>query len=225
MGRELSTTASRCDAVTQTVDFVADYVHLVDAMRTTPVKLLKSKELALAVLVGLLCLSGCDNVGDQLCPVGTNPDDLEDQCPYGPPNPPKNTSDTCPSIELLDPADPQCMTDDGMGGQVAINFTQHIWPALLTAGTCSVAGCHGMGGKEPLLYDDATQSYDVLSQYENKASRRLYINSTNPARAWILCNLDPDPNNKEKMPPQGLSAADYDLVKRWAACHQPLTAP
>lgn len=56
------------------------------------------RSLILTAAIALASLGGCNNVGDAICPQGTNPDDTGDDCPYGPPGGPRIHEEGCPDI-------------------------------------------------------------------------------------------------------------------------------
>jgi len=183
------------------------------------------RALTLASFLGLAGLSGCDDVGDQLCPVGTDPNDLGDKCPYGPAQEPQITDLGCPEI-------PQTDVD------CSLSFANDVWPLLTTeagnlgAVSCVAGGCHAppAGGNPdsyspPRLYDDAAQTYDALLKVINKTSGEPYISNTSPGKVWILCNLRGSKGGGARMP-QGnpLPATAIETVEKWASCGQPLGA-
>jgi hypothetical protein len=181
-------------------------------MRSIRRPLLLALSLAFAALVAL---AACDNVGDQICGEGTDPNNHDDQCPYGPPGGPKVTEDGCPDIPQV--SDASC----------TLSWRNDIWPALTTGAadsgslSCALAGCHGPTTVLKLP-EDAEQSYQVLKNYLGQQNYP-YLSDKTPGHTWILCNLHGDKGGGQPMP-QGTRLPDavYQKVLQWAQCGEPL---
>ncbi|MFO0755274.1 MAG: hypothetical protein U0359_02210 [Byssovorax sp.] len=166
----------------------------------------------------LLALAACNHVGDQICEEGTDPNNHDDQCPYGPPGGPKVTEDGCPDIPQM--PGPAC----------TLSWRDDIWPALTTGAaesdipSCALLGCHGP--KTVLkLPEDPEQSYQTLKGYVGQQNYP-YLSDKAPGHTWILCNLHGDKGGGQPMP-QGTRLPDalYEKVVAWAQCGEPLDKP
>lgn len=176
-------------------------------------KATKIKSLALGLLVALAGLSGCisyDNQ-DQYCDA---PNSNPATCPYGPPGGAKFAKrPACDEIISLPAGDAQCIG--------ASSWEKDIWPAI-GASCAGGSACHAGGAKGIKLLPDATaarSAYDTLSSYTG-ASERPYISSIQPAKAWILCNLDPRRKDGGVIMPPGGNADILKKVETWAQCGQ-----
>jgi hypothetical protein len=170
--------------------------------------------LLLTAAIALASLGGCNNVGDAICPQGTNPDDTSDGCPYGPPGGPRIHEEGCPDIAQI--SDATC----------TVSWRNDIWPLLnaqAEAGQgCGITGCHGSGvGGLTLPMDDAAKSFNVLKAYSPQQGYP-YINDGAPGHTWILCNLHGDKGGRSLMPPTKMNQATFDKVKLWAQCGEKL---
>lgn len=170
--------------------------------------------LLLTAAIALASLGGCNDVGDAICPQGTNPDDTGDDCPYGPPGGPRINEDGCPDIAQI--SDATCN----------VSWRNDIWPRLNANAPpgqgCGINGCHGSGaGGLTLPLDDAAKSFNVLKAYSPQQGYP-YINDSAPAHTWILCNLNGDKGGRSLMPPTKMDQATFDAVKLWAQCGQKL---
>ena len=168
----------------------------------------------LTAAIALASLGGCNNVGDAICPQGTNPDDTGDSCPYGPPGGPRIHEEGCPDIPQIS------------GAMCNISWRNDVWP-LLNAATpagsgCGINGCHASGaGGLTLPADDPEKSFSVLKAYSPQQGYP-YISDTAPGHTWILCNIHGDKGGRSLMPPMQMSEATYATVKLWAQCGQKL---
>jgi hypothetical protein len=169
---------------------------------------------AVVAALALASLGGCNNVGDAICPQGTNPDDTGDGCPYGPPGGPRIHEEGCPDIAQIS------------GAMCNISWRNDVWP-LLNAATpagsgCGIVGCHASGaGGLTLPADDPEASFKLLKAYSPQTGYP-YINDTAPGHTWILCNLHGDKGGRSLMPPTKMSEATYATVKLWAQCGEKL---
>ncbi|MEO5731022.1 MAG: hypothetical protein ABI134_06815 [Byssovorax sp.] len=168
----------------------------------------------LTAAIALASLGGCNDVGDAICPQGTNPDDTADGCPYGPPGGPRIHEDGCPDIPQIS------------GAMCTVSWRSDIWPLLNEQAPegqgCGVSGCHGSGaGGLTLPTDDAAKSFSTLKAYSPQVGYP-YINDAAPGHTWILCNLHGDKGGRSLMPPTKMEQATYDKVKLWAQCGQKL---
>jgi hypothetical protein len=152
-----------------------------EARMRSPVPL---RPIALTLSIALGALAACNRIGDQICEEGTDPNDHDDQCPYGPPGGPKVTEDGCPDIPQV--SGPEC----------TLSWRNDIWPAMTTFAadngtvSCSLAGCHGPTTVLKLP-DDPEQAYQVLKGYVGQQNYP-YLSDKAPAHTWILCNLHGD---------------------------------
>jgi len=170
---------------------------------------------AMAVAVG--SGSGC-NVGDQYCYQDSDPQDLEDDCPYGPPGGPaeanEQTADFCPDPDFTNPmncgtatweAVYAIFTDDAIGG-------------------CSKDNCHGIApGKKAFFFPagDPVVAYDKVGKYLHPESGEPYALPNDPT-SWIVCNVAGLPGSAAMPPSNGLiNPTDVQLVKDWASCGFP----
>jgi hypothetical protein len=174
----------------------------------------RGRTLLLTATIALASLGGCNNVGDAICPQGTNPDDTSDGCPYGPPGGPRIHEEGCPDIAQV--SDASC----------TVSWRNDIWPLLNanapTGQGCGIMGCHGSGaGGLTLPMDDAAQSFKVLKAYSPQQGYP-YINDSAPGHTWILCNLHGDKGGRSLMPPTKMDQAMFDQVKLWAQCGEKL---
>lgn len=171
----------------------------------------------LTAALALASLGGCNNVGDAICPVGTNPDDTGDGCPYGPPGGPRIHEEGCPDITPL------------AGAMCTVSWSNELWP-LLNAGApmgsgCGSVGCHGSGvGGLTLPVDDAAKSFNVLKAYSPQQGYP-YLDDSAPGHTWILCNLHGDKGGRSLMPPTKMDDATFAKVKLWAQCGEKLDTP
>ena len=168
----------------------------------------------LTAAIALASLGGCNNVGDAICPQGTNPDDTGDGCPYGPPGGPRIHEEGCPDIAQI------------TGAMCAVSWRNDIWPLLNAqapmGSSCGATGCHGSGaGGLTLPSDDPEKSFSVLKAYSPQQGYP-YINDAAPGHTWILCNLHGDKGGRSLMPPTKGADATYDKVKLWAQCGEKL---
>ncbi len=168
----------------------------------------------LTAAIVLASLGGCNNVGDAICPQGTNPDDTSDGCPYGPPGGPRIHEEGCPDIAQIS------------GAMCNVSWRNDIWPLLNAQAPngsgCGIVGCHGSGvGGLTLPTDDPEKSFSVLKAYSPQQGYP-YINDAAPGHTWILCNLHGDKGGRSLMPPTKMSEATYAKVKLWAQCGEKL---
>jgi hypothetical protein len=178
-------------------------------------------------LVVSYAVAAC-SVGDQSCSPAYNPQDLSDGCPYGPPGGPQLSAppdEACPLVEGPLPDD-DC---DNIG------WTEDVWPRLRTepdpaagvtnVGACAAVGCHAppAGAKGVTLpYADASGAFEALAGYTGQLAPRAYIDTMQPNRSWIVCNLRGDVG----IPMPYLSTINDDdvaLTERWVRCGIPLT--
>lgn len=171
---------------------------------------------ALVLLAALLApgFAGCLDVGDQICTESDVATDKDDRCPYGPPGGPKVPGGDCPIV--VQESDPtQC---DG------ITWADSVYPILVDPllGNCSSTGCHGEEPGARGVYvpeGDPQKGFDELSAYTN-AQQLPYINIADPARSWLVCNIEGSPGGGSPMPkPSGLTdAAAIATIRQWVAC-------
>jgi hypothetical protein len=172
------------------------------------------RSLLLTVAIALASLGGCNNVGDAICPQGTNPDDTGDGCPYGPPGGPRIHEEGCPDIAQI------------TGAMCSVSWRNDIWPLLNAqapmGSSCGMTGCHGSGaGGLTLPSDDPEKSFSVLKAYSPQVGYP-YINDAAPGHTWILCNLHGDKGGRSLMPPTKGADPTYEKVKLWAQCGEKL---
>jgi uncharacterized membrane protein YgcG len=179
---------------------------------------------ALGLVLGLAAFGACNNVGDAICPYGTNPDDHADGCPYGPPGGPRVHEEGCPDISQM------------TGAMCSLSWRNDIWPLLNNPAAppgqaCGKAGvCHGTGanaGGLALPADDPVKSFNVLKAYTPQQGYP-YINDSAPGHTWILCNLQGTKGGRSPMPQAPnfpLGQPILDKVKVWAQCGERLDAP
>jgi hypothetical protein len=176
---------------------------------------ISSRFTALLAVWGLAALfAGC-GVGDQLCPTWTNPNDKDDDCPYGPPSGGAQTPPAaCPEVTQKNAAD--C--------EAAPTWTADIFPIFDSdAGAkCTSSNCHGSPTppKIALPAGDAASSYTALTGYTNPAAGN-YVDRNNPEKSWLLCNIGgAQPSVGSTMPIGGGTFAPGDLqkIQDWLAC-------
>jgi|GEM_PF-5967480 len=161
---------------------------------------------------------GCHiDIGDPSCAEGVNFYDKDDACPYGPPGGPRVHESACPDIPQE--ADPLNCT--ASWSDVYALFTGPV-------GNCALNGCHGSapGGRGVLLpLENPNAFYDELKAYRGSQGYP-YINESDPAHSWILCNLAGLPGGGAPMPPpSGFGEADFALIQNWAVCGLRRVAP
>lgn len=177
----------------------------------------------LSVAVSAVVGAGCD-VGDQVCTDEFDFQDLDDNCPYGPPGGPQKQNAAragCPTIDV-DPGKPECAT---------ATFAS-VFPILVDAtfgsgGNCSAAvGCHGNAADAQsgvfLPADDPNAFFENLAAYRNAADEP-YIEANAPgpvSLAWMHCNVAGLPGGGSAMPPKSgfIEQASIDAVQLWMEC-------
>lgn len=168
--------------------------------------------LAVAMIVGGALAAGCD-VGDQLCTPDSTLADKSDNCPYGPPGGPKPPVSDCADIPQKECATP-------------ITWLGDVYPIIGTVDVdtpgCGIATCHGdkdFFRRVFLPPIDPKAAYDALTQYEG-SQKYPYVNASDPAHSWMLCNLEDPPGVGQVMPspPGVITPEQIDIIREWLAC-------
>jgi hypothetical protein len=178
-----------------------------------PVMSLSSRLATLVAASTLAALGAACDVGDQLCPEGTNYNEKDDDCPYGPPGGPKREAVACGPAPARSGGD--C---------TGVTWSATVFPILdnkVGAG-CTNNGCHGdIQNKVLLPPGDADAVYAALTAYRIPGVNSAYINAADPSTSWITCNLR-EPAIGTKMP-LGLTiqAAEVQTIELWLGCGAP----
>lgn len=165
-------------------------------------------------------LSSCD-VGDAICTDRTIEEDLDDDCPYGPPGGPQKKTKAGGCEFTFTPEAPECAD---------VTFADDVYPILTSpqpAGgpACSNAFCHGPGtpGSADMLIEDEALSpselYAILAAVRNDAGE-AYVGEDDP-KAWFVCNVSATLGGGVAMPPtSGFTAAPTELavLETWVKC-------
>jgi len=175
--------------------------------------LLRIGVLASALALGVTMtstLSAC-KTGDQACTKDSAFDDLDDDCPYGPPDGLRGRAVPC--AVTIDSSDCEGAWDDAF--------------ALFTDPIRGCVGCHGVAVPPSIgLTNDPEQFFGAITKYEGTIGTP-YVDAKSPEDSWMLCNLLGREGGGDYMPPEnGLSAPpDVAVVERWARCGFPGPAP
>jgi hypothetical protein len=115
-------------------------------------------------------------VENQRCPEGTNYNDRDDDCPYGPPGGPKVNLKVCPPVAAV-------------GDCNGLTWTEDIYP-LLEAANCTAGACHGTTqlNKVYLPPGNAAAVFTALTTYKGPGAT-FYIEPEDSRNSWIQCNL------------------------------------
>ena len=172
--------------------------------------------LVLFVLGAALLPSACaNNVGDEECTPGADPDDKGDGCPYGDPGGPKIHEAACVT-KLAPKGATECKTLTW-----ATVYADLVATAPAGAG-CADDGCHGQQNAGGIHLDkkDPTKALITLATYKG-AQTTPYINTDKPELSWIRCSVEGTEGGGVPMPPAGMSKALSSEVATWVACKLP----
>ncbi len=150
-----------------------------------------------------------------------------DEPRFGSPNPPI----TPPVPRMASNAKPcNAGADDFIPNEpaCAVSWSKDIFPLMKSSGQwrCAAAGCHGAGGVEPTISDDADVTWESLRQYPLSPPGKggAYVNpcSRDPEASGLVANLEGRLGSQMPKPP-GVPAS-VDQVRAlvvWERCGAP----